>query len=73
VKIKFKIYETIISHVLDRCGTRCLTVREEHMLRLFENRVLRRIYGSKREELRGGWTKLRNEELQNFLLFIKFY
>jgi hypothetical protein len=40
-----------------------LTLREEHRLRVLENRVLRRIFGSKRDEVRGGWRYLRNEEL----------
>jgi hypothetical protein len=38
---------------------------EEHRLMVFENRVLRRIFGSKREEVAGGWRRLHNEELQN--------
>jgi hypothetical protein len=38
---------------------------EEHRLRAFENRVLRRIFGSKRVEETGGWRKLHNEELHN--------
>jgi hypothetical protein len=42
-----------------------LTLREEHGLRLFENRVLRRIFGPKREEVLEGWRKLHNEEFQN--------
>jgi hypothetical protein len=42
-----------------------LVVREEHILRVFENRVLRRIYGSTGDELIGGWRKLCNEELHN--------
>jgi hypothetical protein len=37
----------------------------EHTLRVFENRVLRRIFGPKRDEERGGWRKLHNEELYN--------
>jgi hypothetical protein len=40
-------------------------IREEHRLRVFENRVLRRIFGPKRDEVTGGWTKLHNEELHN--------
>jgi transcription termination factor 2 len=40
-----------------------LTVREEHKLRVFENRVLRRIFGPKRDGVTGGWRKLYNEEL----------
>jgi hypothetical protein len=45
------------------CETLSLTLREEHRLRVFENRVLRRILGPKRDEVTGGWRKLRNEEL----------
>jgi hypothetical protein len=47
------------------CETWSLTLREEHRLRLFENRVLRRIFGAKRDEVTGGWRKLHNEELHN--------
>jgi hypothetical protein len=43
-----------------------LTLREEHRLRVLENRVLRRIFGPKREEVAGGLRKLHNEELHNF-------
>jgi hypothetical protein len=42
-----------------------VTLREEHRLRLFENRVLRRIFGSKRDEVAGRWRKLHNEGLRN--------
>jgi hypothetical protein len=42
-----------------------VAVREEHRLRVFENRVLRRIFGPKRDEVTGGWRKLHNEELHN--------
>jgi hypothetical protein len=42
-----------------------LTVREEHRLRVFENRVLRRIFGPKRDEVTGEWRKLRNEEFRD--------
>jgi hypothetical protein len=41
-----------------------MTLREEHRLRVFENRVLRRIFGPKRDEVIGGWGKL-HEELHN--------
>jgi hypothetical protein len=41
-----------------------LVLREEHILRVFENRVLR-IFGPKRDEVTGGWRKLHNEELRN--------
>jgi hypothetical protein len=43
-----------------------LKLREERRQRVFENRVLRRIFGLKRDEVTGGWRKLRNEELHNF-------
>jgi hypothetical protein len=43
-----------------------LTLREEHRLRVFENRVLRRIFGPKRDEVIGDWRKLHNEELHRF-------
>jgi hypothetical protein len=42
-----------------------LTLREEHKLRVFENRVLRRIFGRKRNEVIGEWRKLHNEELRD--------
>jgi hypothetical protein len=51
--------------VLYGCETWSLTVREEHKLRVFENRVLRRIFEPKRDEVMGRWRKLHNEELHN--------
>jgi hypothetical protein len=48
--------------VLYGCETWSLTLREEHILRVFENRVLRRIFGPKRDEVTGEWRKLHNEE-----------
>jgi hypothetical protein len=64
--VKVRIYKTIILPVvLYRCETWPLTVREEHKLRVFENRVLRRIFGSKRDGVTGGWNKLHNKELHN--------
>jgi hypothetical protein len=42
-----------------------LTLREEHRLKVFENRVLRRIFGLKRDEVTGEWRKLHNEELRD--------
>jgi hypothetical protein len=62
--VKIKIYKTIIlPMVLYGCETLSLTLREEHRLRVFENRVLRRLFGTKRDEVMGGWRKLHNEEL----------
>jgi hypothetical protein len=49
--------------VLYGCETLSLTLREEHRLRVFENRVLTRISGPKRDEVTGRWRKLHNEEL----------
>jgi hypothetical protein len=51
--------------VLYGCETWSLTLREERGLRVFENRVLRRIFGPKRDEVTGGWRKLHNEEFHN--------
>jgi hypothetical protein len=63
---KIRIYRTILLPVvLYGCETWSPTLREEYRLRLFENRVLRRIFGSKRHEVTGGWRKLHNEELHN--------
>jgi hypothetical protein len=63
-EIKIRIYKTIIlSVVLYGCETWSLTLREEPKLRVFENRVLSRIFGSKRDEMMGGWRKLHNKEL----------
>jgi len=45
------------------CEAWSLTLKEEHRLRVFENRVLRRIFGSKRDEVTGDWRKLHNEEI----------
>jgi hypothetical protein len=55
----------VLPVVLYGCETWSLTLREKHRLRVFENRVLRRIFGSKRDEVTGGWRKLHNEELHN--------
>jgi hypothetical protein len=64
--IKIRIYKTIILPVvLYGCETWSLTLREEHRLRVFESRVLRRIFGPKKHEVTGGWIKLHNEELHN--------
>jgi hypothetical protein len=64
--LKIRIYETIILPVvLYGCETWSLTLREEHRLGVFENRVLRRIFGPKRDEVTGEWRKLHNEELHD--------
>jgi hypothetical protein len=65
-KLKIKIYKTIILPVvLYGCETWSLTLKKEHRLRVFENRVLRRIFGPTREEVTGEWRKLHSEELHN--------
>jgi hypothetical protein len=62
--VKVKIYKTIIlTFVLYGCETWSLTLREEHRLRVFENRVLRRIFGPNRDEVTGEWRKLHIEDL----------
>jgi hypothetical protein len=53
------------NHVLYGCETWSLTLREEHRLRVFESRVLRRIFGPKRDEVMGEWRKLHSGELHN--------
>jgi hypothetical protein len=62
--VKIRIHKTIILLVvLYGCETWFLTLREEHRLRVFENRMLTRIFGPKRDEVAGEWRKLHNEEL----------
>jgi len=51
--------------VLNGCETWSLTLREERRLRVFENKVLRRVFGTKRDEVTGEWRKLKNEELND--------
>jgi hypothetical protein len=55
----------ILPVVLYGCETWSLALREEHRLRVFEKRVLRGIFGLKRDEVIDGWRKLHNEELHN--------
>jgi hypothetical protein len=62
--VKVKIYKTIILPViLYGCETWSLTLREEHRLRVFKNRVLRRIFGSKRNEVMGEWKNLKETKI----------
>jgi hypothetical protein len=64
--LKVKIHKTVILPVvLYGCETWSLTLREEHRLRVFEKRVLRRIFGPKRDEITGEWRRLHNGELHN--------
>jgi hypothetical protein len=66
--VNIKIRKTAIIAifpVLNGCETWCLTLKEEHRLRVFENRVLRRIFEPKGGEVTGGWRQLHNEELHS--------
>jgi len=64
--LKIKIYRTIILPVvLYGCETWSLTLREERRLRMFENRVLRKVFGPKRDKETREWRKLHNEELND--------
>jgi len=64
--LKIKIYRTIILPiVLYGCETWSLTLREEHRLKVFENRVLRRVFGPRRNEVTGEWRKLHNDYLND--------
>jgi len=64
--LKLKTYRTIILPVvLYECETWSLTLREERKLRVFENIVLRRIFGPRRDEVTGDWRRLHNEELND--------
>ena len=66
ILVLIRIYRTVILPVvLYGCETWSLTFREERRLRVFENRVLRRIFGPKRDEVTGEWRKLHNEELND--------
>ena len=64
--LKTEIYRTIILPVvLYGCETWSLTLREERRLRVFENRVLRKVFGPMRDEVTGKWRKLHNKELSD--------
>ena len=64
--LKIKIYRIIILPVvLYGCETWSLTLREECKLRVSGSRVLRRIFGPKRDKITGEWRKLHNEELND--------
>jgi hypothetical protein len=56
---------TFLIHVLYGCEMWSLILWEEHRVVMFEHRVLRGIFGPKREEVTGGWRKLHNEGLHN--------
>jgi hypothetical protein len=65
-KVKFSIYKTVILPVvLYGCETLSLKLKKDHRLRVLENRVLRIIFGTKRDEVTGSWRNLFNEEIHN--------
>jgi len=65
--LKINIFRTTVFRVvLYGCETWSLKFRKERRMRLFENRVLRRIFGSKNYEMTGEWRKLHSEELNDF-------
>jgi hypothetical protein len=55
----------VAHHCLSKMAVFWATLRDEHRLRVFENRVLKRIFGPKRDEVTGGWRQLQNEEFHN--------
>jgi hypothetical protein len=56
--VKVEMYKAVLPDILCGCKTWSLTLREGHRLRVLENRVLRRIFGPKRDEVTGEWRKL---------------
>jgi hypothetical protein len=70
--MEVKIYKAaILPVIMYGCEAWSLTLREEHRLRVFENRVVRRMFGPKRDEVTGEWKMLNSEELyvmQNYFL-----
>jgi hypothetical protein len=69
INIKDRIYKTtVLPMVLYGRETWSLTLREEHSLKVFENRVLRRIFGPRKFEVMGGRRKLHNEDLHNLYI-----
>jgi hypothetical protein len=72
--IKIKIYRTIILPIVLNGGeTWSLTLRENRGLRVFENRVLSRIFGPKRDKVTGEWRRQHNEELYDLYSLTKYY
>ena len=72
--LKIKIYRTIILPVvLYGCETWSRTLREERKLRVFQNMVLRRIFGSRRDEVTGEWRRLHDEELNDLYVLLTQY
>jgi len=71
--LKIKIYRAVILPlVLYGCETWSLTFQEERILRVFENRVVRRIFWPKRDKVTGEWRKLHTEELNDLVLLTQY-
>ena len=70
--LKIKIYRTIILPVvLCGCETWSLTLMEERRPKVFENRVLRRVFGPRRDEVTGGWRKLQGDSISKLQIVIE--
>jgi hypothetical protein len=65
MKSPLNIPHAVLPVVLYGCETWSLTLREEQRLKVFENRVLRRMFGPKKDEAKGKWRRLHNEELND--------
>jgi hypothetical protein len=64
--VKNERHKTTIPPVVSyECHTSVLILKKEHRLKVLENRMLRRVFGPKREEVAGNWRRLHNEELHN--------
>jgi hypothetical protein len=63
IRKNLRSFHTVSFTTLYGCETWSVTLREEHRLRVFENRVLRKIFGPKRDEVTGEWRRLHKEEL----------
>jgi hypothetical protein len=64
--VRVKIYQTVtLPVVLYVCGTWSLRLNGGHMFRVFQNTMLKRMFGTKRKEVVGGWRRLHNEELHS--------
>jgi hypothetical protein len=73
-QLKINIYRTIILPVvLYGCGIWSLTLREVCRLSELQNRVLRKIFGTKKDEATGEWRKLHNEQLNDLYSITKYY
>jgi hypothetical protein len=65
LQVSYTLQSVIFPVILYGCETRSLKLREKRKLRVFENSVLRRVFGPKRDKVTGKWRKLHNEELND--------